>query len=216
MQFLRRNTSVTRQAGPIISKTDGATPLTTVTAPSTSNVAITKNGVMSAYTLVGWAHNRQGKYDMTIGTGDVGAAGELKYTFTDASQFIEFEEVYCVLPEAIYDFLFGTVAPALSSDVTAILAAITAVSAKLPPLGLAGTVTDTSPAAGSFKISNIAAPTTSLVATPPKTLVFTSGSLASYYAAITGDTGPGATRTLSFSNPFPAAPGNGDSFYILH
>ena len=101
----------------------------------------------------------------------------------------------------------------LDASFAATNATLATIAANLVQLGIAGTVDDGSPAAGSFNISNISAPTDSLVG---RTLVFTSGARLSFFKTISADTGVGATRTLTFSSPFSAAPADGDSFLILH
>ncbi|HWA97904.1 MAG TPA: hypothetical protein VG713_05405, partial [Pirellulales bacterium] len=72
------------------------------------------------------------------------------------------------------------------------------------------TVNDTGPAAASFKGASSLNSTNSFYV--GSVLVFTSGTLKGVARKITGYSG--ATRTLAFATAFPAAPGNGDSFYI--
>lgn len=78
---------------------------------------------------------------------------------------------------------------------------------------IAGSINDTVPTTGGFKGSSNFSASNSFYSNQKSVVTFTSGALTGMSNKITGYTG--ATRLMSFSAPWSAAPANGDTFVIM-
>jgi hypothetical protein len=108
LKYLRASTVTTVVIGPFISKSDGFTPLASLSAPAGR---VVKNGAGSALTVTNWAHDANGHYTIDLATGDTNTVGRLRLDFSDPTTFLPVWEDFSVLAPAVYDVLFGTVAP---------------------------------------------------------------------------------------------------------
>jgi hypothetical protein len=108
LKYLRASTVTTVVIGPFISKGDGFTPLAGLSAPAGR---VVKNGTGSALTVTSWAHDANGHYTIDLATGDTDTVGRLRLDFSDPTTFLPVWEDFSVLSAAVYDVLFGTVAP---------------------------------------------------------------------------------------------------------
>jgi hypothetical protein len=108
LKYLRASTVTTIVIGPFLDATDGKTPKTALSAPAGR---VVKNGAGSALTVTNWAHDANGHYTIDLATGDTNTVGRLRLDFSDPTTFLPVWEDFSVLSAAVYDVLFGTVAP---------------------------------------------------------------------------------------------------------
>ena len=104
---LRQSTSQTIRIGPIVSPSDGVTPVTGLSAPSNANITLTKNGAPAAYTVASWTEFGRGLYTITLSTTDTNTTGRLILDFGDYATYDPFTEKYDVLSGGSYDALYA-------------------------------------------------------------------------------------------------------------
>lgn len=110
MRYLRQSTVVTVVVGPLVSKDDGITPKTAL-ADQSANARLVKNGTGAAFTAASWAHDAFGHYLIELGTAHTDTVGRLRLSFSDPTTFCPIWEDFTVLQAAVFDWLFGAVAP---------------------------------------------------------------------------------------------------------
>jgi hypothetical protein len=108
VKYLRQSTGTTVVIGPFLAKGDGFTPLASLSAPAGR---VVKNGTGAALTVASWAHDANGHYTIDLAAGDTNTIGRLRLDFSDPTTFLPVWEDFSVLSAAVYDVLFGTVAP---------------------------------------------------------------------------------------------------------
>lgn len=205
MQYLRQSTAATVPVGPFLDPATGAA-VTTLAAQAGRTI---KGGTGAIFAPASWAHDGGGHYLVGLSIGHTDTIGRLRLTFDAVASYLPTWEQYTVLAPAVYDVLFGTVAPAV-----AIAAAV------MSRLGEDGTVTDAAATTGSFAASlGFAVGANEYQGA---NLKFDPGSAnPSVSRKITSHTG-GINPIFSFAGtgtaqdrPFPNVPANGDQFLIL-
>ena len=112
MQALRRNTATVVNLGPLISKTDGVTPISDTASANlgsaTGNLYL--NGDSGTpYTPAGSVAvvGSEGECTLTLTPAMLPTAGRLRITLTNSGTFLPIREKFTVLPEQVYDSLVG-------------------------------------------------------------------------------------------------------------
>ncbi len=212
MRFLRQNTAATVGIGPFPNPTTGLA----VTGLTSQSGRTIKNGVGAALTPTSWTHDGGGHYLVGLASGDVDTLGRLRITFDSGASYLPTWEDFSVLSAAVYDVIFGTVAPST-------LTAAAVAAAVAGRFGQAGTTTGT-PAAGSFTASVSGSGLSSTTGFYVGSILkFDTGTAnASVARKISGYTVSGDTATFTFTGttgasdaPFPVAPAAGDAFLVL-
>lgn len=118
-RFLRQSTSADVPIGPFLDSTDGNTPETglTLTQP---DIRLKKNAAAwaqkaAAQTL---SHEENGNYEVTLDATDTNTIGLLRLHVHESGALPVWEDFH-VLDEAVYDVMFGTVALATATNITA-------------------------------------------------------------------------------------------------
>lgn len=106
---LRQSTAVVIVAGPFLDKSDAVTPLTSLALQAGRLVKDGSAG--SAFTPTSWVHDGSGYYLVGVGADAVDTRGALRLHFDDAAAYLPVSEDFRVLGQAVYDVLYGTVAP---------------------------------------------------------------------------------------------------------
>ena len=109
MNFIKRGTPFTFQAGPFLDDSDGKTIMSAFVV-SAADVFVSKNGAAFASTAnasVSAEHDRAGFYPVAMATADTDTAGTLKVEIQKTS-CLPVWETFQVLTTANYDGLFGT------------------------------------------------------------------------------------------------------------
>jgi hypothetical protein len=165
MRYLRQSTAATVIVGPIVDRTT-ALPLTGLSDQSANGRLVT-NGTGATFTASSWAHDGGGHYLVGLSTSHTGTVGRLRLSFALDATYLPAWEDFTVLSAAVYDVLFGTVAPSThtAASVQALVAAGAVASVTAPVT--AGTVSDKT----GYSLS-VAPPTTAAIlaamnATPP-------------------------------------------------
>jgi hypothetical protein len=123
MQILRKATNQAMTAGPFLDKSDGVTPKTSLTTGSTLNGRIICTGVGASFSPATFTHDANGQYLVAVASGDVPTAGRGRLSFSDPTTYVAVWEPFIVLEPAVYDWLFGTAAPATAAAVAAAILA---------------------------------------------------------------------------------------------
>lgn len=139
MRYLRQSTAATVTVGPFLSTADAVTPVTSLTAASTLGGRAVSNGTGATFAPATFAHDAGGDYLVALAAGDVPSAGRLRVSFRDPATFLPVWEDFTVLSAAVYDVLFGTVAP--STHNAAAVQALVAAGAVASVTGAVGSVT---------------------------------------------------------------------------
>lgn len=137
MQFLRQSTASQEVLlGPFVDSTDGNTEETALTIANT-DIKIWKTGAttLANKTSGGATHISNGEYYAVLDATDTDTIGPMIIRVHVAGALAV--RLFCtVLDEAVYDVLFGTVAPATATNITAAtgvtLAAVTHTGAVIP------------------------------------------------------------------------------------
>lgn len=110
MHYLRASSSAIIMAGPAIASSDGYSPSTALAFTTQADaILFSKNGSTFANrnsTQVVTAV-RGGYYTVNLNTVDVGIVGRLRIAFRESSTHIPFWEDFQVVPNNVYDSLYG-------------------------------------------------------------------------------------------------------------
>ena len=103
--LLRQSTAVTVMYGPLLSPSDGVTP---VTGQAGAGTEISKAGGTFATGPVLGTHAAEGWYPIDLTTGHTDTLGILKVKCQDAANYGAVWEAYQVIDQDLYDILLGT------------------------------------------------------------------------------------------------------------
>jgi hypothetical protein len=159
--------------GPFVDATDGSTAETALTIAQ-ADIRLSKNGGAFAQSnnAAGATHGEAGYYLVPLDATDTATIGRLRVAVSEAGALPVWED-YAILDEAVYDVLFGTVAP---STLTA-AQVNTEVDTAISDVGLTTTITGRIDVASSTLATAASLATTDAVADAIKVktdqLVFT-------------------------------------------
>lgn len=133
MIFLRQSTAVVVPVGPFPDRTT-ALPLTAL-ADQSANGRLVKGSTGAAFTAASWAYDAAGQYLVGLSTAHTDTVGRVRLSFSDPTTYLPVWEDFAVLSAAVYDVLFGTVAPSThtAAAVQALVAAGTVTLAASQP-----------------------------------------------------------------------------------
>jgi hypothetical protein len=119
MRYLRQSTAVDLPIGPFLDETDGRTAESALTLTQ-PDIRLKKNGgawaqKSAAQTL---SHEENGYYEVSLSTTDTDTIGLLRLAVAESGALPVWED-FIVLDELVYDALFGTVALATTTNITA-------------------------------------------------------------------------------------------------
>jgi hypothetical protein len=146
MQFLRQSTASQEVLiGPFLDDTDGKTAETALTIANT-DIKIWKTGgtTEASKNSGGGTHIAAGRYYAVLDATDTDTIGPLEIN-VHVTGALPVKKQCCVLDEAVFDALFGTVALATATNITAAtgitLAGVTHTNAVIPTVTTTGTAT---------------------------------------------------------------------------
>lgn len=127
MQYLRKATACTIMFGPFVDKTDGITLKTDATTitdidHATTGIFLSKAGGTAAIrhqNVTASVADAYGMMKVTLDTTDTGTTGTLDVLFAKAATYLPVSKQFEVLEQVVYDALFGTVALATATNITA-------------------------------------------------------------------------------------------------
>lgn len=109
-QWLKQSTAVTLDFGPIVSSSDGVTPVTTLAAGTVDEIGVWKEGGSALTDISGTTtltHIAGGMYTLTLSTTDVGTLGKLRVMIRDDSACAPAWQTYMVVTANFYDTACG-------------------------------------------------------------------------------------------------------------
>lgn len=123
--ILRQSTSKAVSFGPFLDKTDGVTlevGLVTAIDHATTGIFLSKNGgalAIRSQAVTASTYDAYGNYIVTLSTTDTNTIGTLRMQFSEAATCLPVWQDFVVVDELVYDALFGTVALATTTNITA-------------------------------------------------------------------------------------------------
>jgi len=127
MQYLRKSTAVTIMFGPFVDKADGVTLKTDATTitdidHASTGIFLSKAGAAAAIrhaNVTASVADAYGMMKVTLDTTDTNTTGTLDVLFAKAATYLPVNKEFMVLEQVVYDVLFGTVALATATNITA-------------------------------------------------------------------------------------------------
>lgn len=123
--ILRQSTSKVVSFGPFVDKTDGVTPevgLVSALDHASTGILLSKNGgalTIRHATVTATTYDAYGNYRVTLDTTDTDTIGTLRMQFIETATCLPVWLDFDVVDELVYDTLFGTVALATTTNITA-------------------------------------------------------------------------------------------------
>ena len=123
--FLRQSTAYVVSFGPFLDKTDGVTleiGLVSAIDHATTGILLSKNGgalTIRSQAVTASTYDAYGNYLVTLSTTDTNTIGKMRAQFSEAATCLPVWQDFMVIDEAVYDALFGTVALATTTNISA-------------------------------------------------------------------------------------------------
>ena len=123
--IVRQSTAVVVSFGPFLDKTDGVTlevGLVSAIDHATTGIFLSKNGgalAIRSQAVTASTYDAYGNYRVTLSTTDTNTIGTLRMQFSEAATCLPVWQDFIVVDELVYDVLFGTVALATTTNITA-------------------------------------------------------------------------------------------------